>query len=111
MQNLISQNISDTNTAAADLAAFLARNDYGLTVIGLPKTVDNDVVPIRQSLGAWTAADVWQSADGMTLLGNVLVWVGIPYVVIHLMLRWMNIHADLSNLTYLRVLVICMAAA
>ena len=60
--------------------------------------------------GAWTAADVWQSADGMTLLGNVLVWVGIPYVVIHLMLRWMNIHADMSNLTYLRVLVICMAA-
>ncbi len=27
----------DTNTAAADLAAFLADNDYGLTVIGLPK--------------------------------------------------------------------------
>lgn len=47
----------DTNTAAADLAAFLARNDYGLTVIGLPKTIDNDVVPIRQSLGAWTAAE------------------------------------------------------
>jgi pyrophosphate--fructose-6-phosphate 1-phosphotransferase len=47
----------DTNTAAADLAAFLARNDYGLTVIGLPKTVDNDVFPIRQSLGAWTAAE------------------------------------------------------
>lgn len=47
----------DTNTAAADLAAFLAKNDYGLTVIGLPKTVDNDVFPIRQSLGAWTAAE------------------------------------------------------
>ena len=47
----------DTNTAAADLAAFLADNDYGLTVIGLPKTVDNDVFPIRQSLGAWTAAE------------------------------------------------------
>jgi len=47
----------DTNTAAADLAAFLAKNDYGLTVIGLPKTIDNDVVPIRQSLGAWTAAE------------------------------------------------------
>lgn len=47
----------DTNTAAADLAAFLARNNYGLTVIGLPKTVDNDVFPIRQSLGAWTAAE------------------------------------------------------
>ena len=47
----------DTNTAAADLAAFLADNDYGLTVIGLPKTVDNDVFPIKQSLGAWTAAE------------------------------------------------------
>jgi pyrophosphate--fructose-6-phosphate 1-phosphotransferase len=47
----------DTNTAAADLAAFLAENNYGLTVIGLPKTVDNDVFPIKQSLGAWTAAE------------------------------------------------------
>jgi len=47
----------DTNTAAADLAAFLGRNNYGLTVIGLPKTIDNDVYPIRQSLGAYTAAE------------------------------------------------------
>ena len=47
----------DTNTTAADLAAFLAGNDYPLTVVGLPKTIDNDVVPIRQSLGAWTAAE------------------------------------------------------
>jgi diphosphate-dependent phosphofructokinase len=47
----------DTNTTAADLAAFLRTNGYGLTVVGLPKTIDNDVVPIRQSLGAWTAAE------------------------------------------------------
>lgn len=47
----------DTNTAAADLAAFLAKNNYGLGVVGLPKTIDNDVYPIAQSLGAWTAAD------------------------------------------------------
>jgi len=47
----------DTNTTAADLAAFLAREDYQLTVVGLPKTIDNDVIPIRQSLGAWTAAE------------------------------------------------------
>jgi len=46
----------DTNTTAADLAAFLAQNDYGLTVVGLPKTIDNDVIPIKQSLGAWSAA-------------------------------------------------------
>jgi len=36
----------DTNTAAADLAAFLGRNNYNLSVIGLPKTI-----------GAWTAAE------------------------------------------------------
>src|SRR5215216_3230191 len=47
----------DTNTTAADLAAYLAKNNYQLTVIGLPKTIDNVVVPIRQSLGAWTAAE------------------------------------------------------
>ena len=47
----------DTNTTAADLAAFLADNQYELTVVGLPKTIDNDVIPIKQSLGAWTAAE------------------------------------------------------
>jgi pyrophosphate--fructose-6-phosphate 1-phosphotransferase len=47
----------DTNGTAADLAAFLRANGYQLTVVGLPKTIDNDVVPIRQSLGAWTAAE------------------------------------------------------
>ncbi|MDR1497085.1 MAG: pyrophosphate--fructose-6-phosphate 1-phosphotransferase [Puniceicoccales bacterium] len=46
----------DTNTAAADLARYLGENGYSLTVIGLPKTVDNDVFPVKQSLGAWTAA-------------------------------------------------------
>ena len=47
----------DTNTTAADLARYLHENDYDLTVVGLPKTIDNDVVPIKQSLGAWTAAE------------------------------------------------------
>ncbi|MFE1603049.1 pyrophosphate--fructose-6-phosphate 1-phosphotransferase [Methylobacterium sp. ID0610] len=47
----------DTNTTAAELAAYLERNGYRLTVVGLPKTIDNDVVPIRQSLGAWSAAE------------------------------------------------------
>ncbi len=57
----------DTNTAAADLAAFLERHDYGLTVVGLPKTIDNDIVPIRQSLGAYTAAD-----EGARFFDNVV---------------------------------------
>jgi len=47
----------DTNTTAADLAAYLEQNGYHLVVVGLPKTIDNDVYPIRQSLGAWTAAE------------------------------------------------------
>ena len=47
----------DTNTMAAALVKYLSENDYGLTVVGLPKTVDNDVFPIARSLGADTAAE------------------------------------------------------
>mgnify|MGYP003634655638 CR=1 FL=1 len=47
----------DTNITAADLASYLHKNGYDLTVVGLPKTIDNDVYPIKQTLGAWTAAD------------------------------------------------------
>ena len=47
----------DTNTTAADLANYLEENGYDLTVVGLPKTIDNDVYPLQQTLGAWTAAE------------------------------------------------------
>ena len=47
----------DTNTTAADLSNYLKENNYQLTVVGLPKTIDNDVFPISQTLGAWTAAE------------------------------------------------------
>ena len=47
----------DTNGTAADLAAYLRSTGHELTVVGLPKTIDNDVIPIAQSLGAWTAAE------------------------------------------------------
>ncbi len=57
----------DTNTAAADLAKFLKNNNYDLTVVGMPKTIDNDVIPIRQSLGAWTAAE-----EGAHYFANVV---------------------------------------
>ncbi|QDV27584.1 pyrophosphate--fructose-6-phosphate 1-phosphotransferase [Aureliella helgolandensis] len=57
----------DTNTTAADLAAYLAKNNYALTVVGLPKTIDNDVIPIKQSLGAWTAAE-----EGAKFFENVV---------------------------------------
>ena len=47
----------DTNTMAAQLSLYLKEKKYDLTVVGLPKTVDNDVYPLTQTLGAWTAAE------------------------------------------------------
>ena len=46
----------DTNTTAGDLVNYLGDNNYELTVVGLPKTIDNDVYPISLTLGAITAA-------------------------------------------------------
>src|SRR5699024_3493780 len=36
---------------------YLHENGHELQVVGLPKTIDNDIVPIRQSLGAKSAAE------------------------------------------------------
>ena len=47
----------DTNSTAGDLVEFLSKNNNNLTVIGLPKTIDNDIYPIKQTLGADTAAE------------------------------------------------------
>ena len=47
----------DTNTMAAALSKYLQNAGKKLTVVGLPKTVDNDVIPVKQTLGAWTAAE------------------------------------------------------
>ena len=38
-----------------------------MQVIGLPKTIDNDVFPIHQTLGAWTAAE-----EGAKFFENVI---------------------------------------
>ena len=61
----------DTNTTAADLAAYLQQHNYSLNVIGLPKTIDNDIIPIKQSLGAATAAE-----QGARFFRNVVTEVG-----------------------------------
>ena len=47
----------DTNTTAGEIVKYLTQIGYTLTIVGLPKTVDNDVSPIQQTLGAWTAAE------------------------------------------------------
>ena len=46
----------DTNTTAGELVTYLSGDNYKLTVVGLPKTIDNDVYPISLTLGAITAA-------------------------------------------------------
>ena len=47
----------DTNTTASELAQYLSQAGHELIVVGLPKTIDNDIYPIVQTLGAWTAAE------------------------------------------------------
>lgn len=58
----------DTNTQAATLSDYLlARHGGKVLVIGMPKTIDNDVVPIAQTFGAHTAA-----AQGARFFRNVV---------------------------------------
>ena len=48
----------DTNTQAAELSKYILEKHGGkVTVVGMPKTVDNDVYPVKQSFGADTAAE------------------------------------------------------
>jgi len=64
-QQLIKDNINvihtiggdDTNTQAAELSKYILEKHGGkVVVVGMPKTIDNDVVPILQTFGADTAA-------------------------------------------------------
>jgi len=47
---------TDTATAALGLSEYLATKGYKLTVVALPNTINQDCYPVRQTLGAWTAA-------------------------------------------------------
>lgn len=47
----------DTNTTSANLAGYLRKIRRNITIIGLPKTIDNDIFPIAQTLGCQTAAE------------------------------------------------------
>lgn len=48
----------DTNTQAAELSKYILEQHGGkVIVIGMPKTIDNDVYPIKQTFGADTAAE------------------------------------------------------
>jgi len=48
----------DTNTQAAELSKYILEKHGGkVVVVGMPKTIDNDVLPIVQTFGADTAAE------------------------------------------------------
>ena len=47
----------DTNITAGKLLEFINNQGFKIAIIGLPKTIDNDIYPIKQTLGAHTAAD------------------------------------------------------
>ena len=47
----------DSQDTTNKISKFFKTKGYAITCIGLPKTIDNDVFPIKQSLGAWTAAE------------------------------------------------------
>jgi len=58
----------DTNTQAAELSNYILDEHGGkVIVIGMPKTIDNDVYPIQQSFGADTAAE-----QGAVYFNNVV---------------------------------------
>ncbi|KAL3791372.1 hypothetical protein ACHAWO_004996 [Cyclotella atomus] len=58
----------DTNTQAAELSKYLLEKHNGkVIVVGMPKTIDNDVFPIVQTFGADTAAE-----QGALFFNNVV---------------------------------------
>jgi pyrophosphate--fructose-6-phosphate 1-phosphotransferase len=58
----------DTNTQAAELSKYILEQHGGkVVVVGMPKTIDNDVFPIKQTFGADTAA-----RQGALFFGNVV---------------------------------------
>lgn len=46
----------DTALTAGELVKFFQKERHNITVVGLPKTIDNDITPIYLSLGAQSAA-------------------------------------------------------
>ena len=57
----------DTTLQAAEVAKYLKSHKYQISVVGLPKTIDNDIYPVQQSLGAMTAAE-----EGAKFFSNVV---------------------------------------
>ena len=47
----------DTNSTAKDLYNYISSSNEKIIIVGIPKTIDNDIYPVKRSLGAYTAAE------------------------------------------------------
>ncbi len=56
------------------------------------------------------ASEVWSQAGWSDLVGNIIVWLGVPFVVVELSIRWLKVRRDLKNLTFLKFAFIATAA-
>lgn len=58
---------------------------------------------------ALMASDIWTTANFYELIGNIVVWLGVPYVIVESVLRIQGVKRDLSNLTFTPLLFILVA--
>jgi|GEM_PF-739645 len=56
------------------------------------------------------ATDVWTQSGIGELAGNIAVWLGVPYLVVELMLRVLDVDRDLGNLRFWPLLLIVATA-
>lgn len=82
--------------AGVKLVSILVADKWGLIGVGLA--------------ALWMASDVWSTAGILPLLGNILVWLGVPYLVVRLMLAWLKIDEVLSKLSFWNLLAIDVVA-
>jgi pyrophosphate--fructose-6-phosphate 1-phosphotransferase len=52
---------------SSELANYLQKQGHPIRILALPKTIDNDVTPVKQTLGAWSAAE-----NGANYFANVV---------------------------------------
>lgn len=70
----------DTNCTAKDLYNYISSKNTSITVIGIPKTVDNDIYPVKRSLGAFTAAEMSSLFFSNIVNEN---FMGTKHLIIH----------------------------
>lgn len=58
----------------------------------------------------WMATEVWAQSGAGELLGNIAVWLGVPFLVVELMLKLLGVHRDLRNLGFWQLVLVALGA-